>query len=219
MTPRVLVTGFNDWKELGEPPDAWRCRDNPSGRLLTGEPTAGGPPARLEGPLVARLRGSGGADWTFRTLPVTWGVLAGQPDLDRFDCIINLGLGVYDRDDRLQLERDAFNRRSGEDGLGASVSGAIEPDAAQRIAELPATAERIRALEGRRMGPYAVQVADARADNVYLCNETHARALSWARRRPGRTAYFVHLPYAPSAEGGLGVLADGIAALVLELAA
>ncbi|MEM6995755.1 MAG: hypothetical protein AAF721_34920, partial [Myxococcota bacterium] len=34
----VLVTGFNDWKELGDPPNVWRCRDNPSCRLLLGGP-------------------------------------------------------------------------------------------------------------------------------------------------------------------------------------
>lgn len=219
MTRRVLVTGFCDWKELGEPPDEWRCRDNPSGRLLTGAPTDGGPPAALAGPLVDRLCDGGGLDWSFRLLPVTWGVLERQPDLDEFDVLINLGLGVYDRDDQLQPERGAYNRRAGDDALGRRVDEPLDAGAPALLPELPDTADRLRAAEGRRFGPYAVRVADARADNVYLCNETHARALAWARRGTGRTAFFIHLPHAPDREGGMEVLAEGVAALIRAMVA
>jgi hypothetical protein len=52
---RVLVTGFNDWKELGKPANLWRCRDNPSCRLLLGATSATPPPVRA-GEMAALLR-------------------------------------------------------------------------------------------------------------------------------------------------------------------
>ena len=76
---RVLVTGFNDWKELGEPPNVWRCRDNPSCRLLVGE-ALDAEPSQFDGPLAARLRERAPRiEWRFATMPVTWGVFAEVP--------------------------------------------------------------------------------------------------------------------------------------------
>ena len=40
---RVLVTGFHDWRELEG--NYWRCRDNPSCRLIYGNP-CNWPPVR-----------------------------------------------------------------------------------------------------------------------------------------------------------------------------
>ena len=45
--PRVLVTGFHDWRELES--NVWRCRDNPSCRVLYGAPSAS-PPIEKAGP-------------------------------------------------------------------------------------------------------------------------------------------------------------------------
>ena len=53
---RVLVTGFHDWRELGDvSPNLWRCRDNPSCRLLLG-PTSSAPPVKRDGELPRLLR-------------------------------------------------------------------------------------------------------------------------------------------------------------------
>jgi hypothetical protein len=41
QTPiRVLVTGFNDWRDLEAPSDIWRSQENPSSRLLLGSASA-----------------------------------------------------------------------------------------------------------------------------------------------------------------------------------
>ena len=49
------------------------------------------------------------------------------------------------------------------------------------------SAARVAALEK--------ELAEARPENTYLCNETHHRALKALDGGP-RAAYFVHLPYA-----------------------
>ena len=51
--PRVLVTGFHDWRELES--NVWRCRDNPSCRVLYGAPSAS-PPIEKAGPNPNRTR-------------------------------------------------------------------------------------------------------------------------------------------------------------------
>ena len=43
----MLVTGFHDWRELES--NVWRCRDNPSCRVLYGAPSAS-PPIEKAGP-------------------------------------------------------------------------------------------------------------------------------------------------------------------------
>src|SRR5688572_10756943 len=69
---RVLVTGFNDWRDLGSPPNTWRCRDNPSCRLILGAEHDRNP-SSYEGPLVVRLRRRApDIEWSFATMPVTW---------------------------------------------------------------------------------------------------------------------------------------------------
>ena len=37
---RVLITGFNDWRDLAAPSDIWRSQENPSSRLLLGAASA-----------------------------------------------------------------------------------------------------------------------------------------------------------------------------------
>ena len=215
---RVLVTGFNDWRELGTPPNTWRCRDNPSCRLILGAEHDAAP-TRYEGPLAVRLRRRApDIEWTFATMPVTWEAFASVPD--DVELIINLGLGVYDRFDALQLEAGAYNLRQGADAAGSERSEAIH-DGAAAVLEAPEDSpisKRIDALAGKTVAGYQVLVAPARPDNSYLCNETHYHALSslHAGRGSLRETYFLHIPYA---EGGdYEALAEGVAAVVLSLA-
>lgn len=215
---RVLVTGFNDWRELGEPPNVWRCRDNPSCRLLLGAPHDSAPSA-YEGPLSARLRRRApDIEWSFATLPVTWEAFAEVPR--DYDVIINLGLGVYDRFDALQLEAGAYNLRNGADAAGHTRH---EPIAVGAPEVLPAPDQspikhRLESLAGRTIAGYEIVVAEARTDNSYLCNETHYYTLAavTAGSSALREAYFLHIPYAEN--GDYEALAEGVAGVVLALA-
>jgi hypothetical protein len=217
---RVLVTGFHDWRDLGAPAKIWRCRDNPSCRLLLGEISVDSaePPDRYAGPLIDRLeRAAPEIEWSFRTLPVTWSVFAEVPT--EHDVIINIGLGVYDRLDALQLERGAYNLQQGNDALGLASDGAIDPSGAD-VLEPPVgspIAGRIDALVGTRIADYEILGAPARVDNSYLCNQTHWFALTsvHARGQGPREAYFLHIPYA--ANDDYEPLADAVAGVVLGL--
>lgn len=218
---RVLVTGFNDWRELGDPPQLWRCRDNPSCRLLVGDARQDRP-ERFEGPLVSRLRaGAPEVSWSFATMPVTWGAFAEVPR-DDYDVIVNIGLGVYDRFDALQLESGAFNLRRGADAAGVEQPGPIHEGQGEVI-EAPADSpigDRLAKLAGAEIAGYEVLVAEAREGNSYLCNETHFSALKALRegREAGarlRAVYFLHIPYAK--DGDYEALAEGVAGVVLRL--
>jgi hypothetical protein len=214
---RVLVTGFNDWRELGEPPNLWRCRDNPSCRLLLGD-AHDAEPRSWAGPLVQRLEAAAPeVDWRFASMPVTWGAFARVPD--DVDVIINIGLGVYDRFDALQLEAGAYNLRQGADAAGVERSGPIDAAAPATLAAPVASpiADRLASLAGRSVAGYTVVVAEARQDNSYLCNETHYHALSSLARGDGslREVYFLHIPYAK--DGDYAALAEGVAGVVLGL--
>lgn len=212
---RVLVTGFNDWRELGDPPNLWRCRDNPSCRLLLGDPHDAQPQTHA-GPLVQRLEAAAPElEWRFATMPVTWEVFARVPT--DVDVIINIGLGVYDRFDALQLEAGAYNLRAGADAAGVAKQGSIDPAGATTLAAPPPIAARVASLAGRDIAGYTVLVAEAREDNSYLCNETHYHALSALGRGQGslREVYFLHIPYAK--DDDFAALADGVAGVVLGL--
>ncbi len=225
---RVLVTGFNDWKDLGEPPNLWRCRDNPSCRLLLGAETLRRPTTHA-GPLVARLRAVGASDearpieWSFATMPVTWGIAETLPEYESYDVVVHLGLGVYDNFDTFKLEDGAFNARRGEDAAGSPSDEEIAPTHAERVLDADARtgiARRVRALDGAVYGAYTVDVVRARPENAYLCNETHFWAIarvndSVERGERLRQAYFVHIPYAK--DGDYGTLADGVAGLIATL--
>lgn len=118
---KVLVTGFNDWKGLAAaappgqplpPPNLWRCRDNPSCRLLLGA-ACDSPPLCKDGPLPRLLRAStAGAgvevDWHFQTLTTQWQTAATLDHL-AYDVVINVGLGVYDGSKELRVEQGAHN--------------------------------------------------------------------------------------------------------------
>jgi len=213
---RVLVTGFNDWEKLGEPANVWRCRDNPSCRLLLGA-VHDQQPTSFAGPLVTRLEARApSVEWRFATMPVTWGAFADVPR--DVDVIINIGLGVYDRDDALQLEAGAYNLRHGADAVGAEQPGPITAGAAPVLEppEASPIAAQLGKLAGRTLVGYTVLVADAREANSYLCNETHYHALSAIGRGPAlREVYFLHIPYARADD--YEALAEGVSGVVLAL--
>ncbi|MCA9685768.1 MAG: hypothetical protein KC457_26565, partial [Myxococcales bacterium] len=156
-------------------------------------------------------------------LPVTWDAFAEVPR--DVDVIINMGLGVYDRLDALQLEAGAYDLRAGADAMGHERPGPIgAPEGTAREATLPAPADspiagRIAALAGTTVAGYEVRVTPARPENSYLCNETHFRALS-ALHAPKpeqrlREVYFLHIPVA--ADGDYQALAEAVAGVLLTL--
>jgi hypothetical protein len=220
---RVLVTGFNDWKDLGEPPNVWRCRDNPSCRLLVGD-SLDAAPHTFEGPLVRALKTAAGdrsVAWSFSTLPVTWGVTTERTDYGAYDVVVHLGLGVYDRKDEVFVEAGAFNHRRGTDVAGRAVDEAIVEGKPSVIEAPPHVAAAVRAVDGRRFGEMRARAMEARDANAYLCNETHTLALEAVRESLAgegalQAAYFVHIPQ-PAAEDWTP-LADAVAGVVVALA-
>ena len=221
---RVLVTGFNDWKELGDPPNVWRCRDNPSCRLLLGEERLERPETVEGGELIPRLLAlkttPDGRDieWSFATMPVTWQVSEEVSIVDH-DLVIHLGLGVYDRFDQIKLERGAYNARRGKDAAGDTRDEKIQAE----LGEVKSAASEsgidaiLDGLDGASFAGYEVAVARARPENSYLCNETHFRALveldaaidAGARLR---RVHFVHIPYAENED--YARLAEGVGQLI-----
>lgn len=220
---RVLVTGFNDWKELGEPPNVWRCRDNPSCRLLLGDPTLEAPSA-FEGPLVAALAQAAGdrpVEWSFATLPVTWGVASERTPYGDHDVVVHIGLGVYDRDDEIFVEAGAFNLRKGTDAAGEAVEEAILPGKPDVLDAPAAVAAAVAKVDGERFGAMQARSMPARVENTYLCNETHTLALdavASSQTRGGRleAAYFVHIPQPK--DDDWSALAESVAGVVVALA-
>lgn len=225
---RVLVTGFNDWHELGDPPQLWRCRDNPSCRLLLGA-VHDQPPQAYTGPLVERLLAASSGEgpdegpsleWRFLTAPVVWEAYAEVPR--DVDVIVYIGLGVYDRSDVLQLEAGAYNLREGSDARGQARPGPIDAEAGEILAAPPDSpiSARLAALAGRRFADYELRVSEARRGNSYLCNETHYQGLAALHEADGpgerlREVYFLHIPAARN--GDYASLADGVAQLILAL--
>jgi hypothetical protein len=240
--PRVLITGFHDWRELQA--NIWRCRDNPSCRLLLGSPSAA-PAIERDGPLLRALKDNAAckAEFTCQTLPVLWGTAAGL-DLLSFDVVIHLGLGVYDRHDTIIVERGAFNmRKSIPDAIGhtpkatnTSGTGAVIEGAAPECLSCLHMQPRYEALAREpaalvsddARGPFVVLEAPARDENTYICNETHWRALravehaSKLNGRGGtearlRAAYFLHLPYPRERDPDHEQLAVAVAELVSRI--
>jgi hypothetical protein len=217
----VLVTGFFDFTDLAGSDSTCRCRDNPSCRLLLGGETSG-ESNEFVGELPTRLRAAAPTiEWSFALLPVTWGA-ARRVDFSAHDVVVSTGLGVYDRDDVLQLEDGAINLR----GRRADASGRRDPGRiARRSARVfrphgEALRTRMCALAGRRFGSYTCTIRVARAANAYLCNETHYLALSAlerCRRDVGRlrAVFFVHLPRPRANDYAL--LGVGVASLVRTL--
>ncbi|KAL1500602.1 hypothetical protein AB1Y20_013254 [Prymnesium parvum] len=229
--PRVLITGFHDWKELEG--NVWRCRDNPSCRLLLGPPSPS-PPIVREGPLVRRLAACcPDATIDYVTLPVTWGVASGL-DLCAYDIIIHIGLGVYEGTATLLLEQGAYNERRGADAAAQPPPGhTIESGALQELRPL-AMQDKYALLKDTELpGGFVLEMAAARPQNTFLCNETHYRALqavrgpslnaaggldSESRRQRPRSAYFLHIPYARrGVEDDYNELAEAVAALIARI--
>jgi hypothetical protein len=112
---QVLVTGFYDWEDSNRL-SAFQAKTtliNPSGHLLLGAY-----PGRLE----SRLQGVTGRasrpiQWTFTVLETVKDA-ASTLKLEEYDIFIGLGLGVYDQDDTLHLEKNAWNEYSGLDAQG-----------------------------------------------------------------------------------------------------
>ena len=228
--PRVLITAFHDWKDLAD--NMWRCRDNPTCRLVLGAESAV-PPIKREGPLVTALkRARVPAEFTFVTLPVTWGTAMGL-DLTAYDVVIHLGLGVYDSYDTILLEHGAYNMRgSGHDVLDRPAQNANDAIETGTPRHLKLESSMLKRYSELRRLPSAltetpriiVSEAPSRKENTYICNETHWRALkavgeTGADARP-KAAYFIHVPYAhPERERGWEELAAAVATLVGRLVA
>ena len=226
--PRVLVTGFHDWRELEG--NIWRCRDNPSCRLLLGAASEK-PPVKRDGPLARALRESNTADFSFQTLPTTWGTSSGI-DLTSYDIVIHLGLGVYDNHTTILLENSAYNMRNATaDALRVAGSGGPIEEGERRIMKLE-SGQLTRYADLRRepskLGnatdggkAFTVMEAPARKENSYICNETHwrsLRAVSTATDAKPVAAYFIHVPYAdPNREKGYEELAAAVATLVQRI--
>lgn len=200
---RVRVTGFHDWKELGEPADPWRCRDNPSGRLLVGV-CRGQRPESPRGPLPRWLSAHGTdiAQWSFESLPVTWAAVRDDHP-DHADVVIHLGLGVYDRHDQILMEHGAYNFAQGADAVGELADGPVESAGPRVMSSTPGARAVIAALDGRRVAGLELRRVDARPDNVFLCNRTHYASLASAHvATPPRDVLFLHLPHpAPQPPG------------------
>jgi hypothetical protein len=195
---KVLVTGFNDWKDLGEPPNLWRCRDNPSCRLLLGAACAR-PPLFKDGPLPRLLRSSElEVDWHFQTLTTQWQTAAGLDHL-AYDVVINVGLGVYDGSKELRVEQGAHNsaryvtivpqRRalrlhrvctnslafwcmdtacSGADAAGYQPMSRVQEDSRPEVYAVESMRLLTGAVDGMMMAGYKVVAVDARPRNSYM---------------------------------------------------
>jgi len=219
---RVLVTGFNDWKDLGDPPNLWRCRDNPSCRLLVGDALVE-VPAEFDGPLVSALNTAAGdrdIAWSFSTLPVTWGVTAERTPYTEHDVVVHVGLGVYDRDDELFVEAGAYNLRKGTDAAGKSAQEPIFESEPEVVEASPKVAAAVQAVDGRTFGTMQARTMPARPQNTYLCNETHSIALDAVRRSQAEggsldAAFFVHIPQPVGEEWDR--LAESVAGVVIAL--
>ena len=229
--PRVLITGFNDWHNLSG--NLWRCRDNPSCRVLLGNASSSAPVERT-GPLVHALKNNtalaSSADFEFQTLPVIWGTTQGL-DLTSYDLVIHLGLGVYDCYDKILLEKGAYNLRSASKDV-LQVCGPNEPIEAGGAECLPITTAMQRRYDALAREPpvlltagdehctFKVEEAPARPANTYICNESHYRALRACELPESRlkAAYFIHLPYAREKEDPHHEkLGDAVAALVSRI--
>eukprot|EP00929_Paragymnodinium_shiwhaense_P028814 TRINITY_DN16630_c0_g1_i4.p1 TRINITY_DN16630_c0_g1~~TRINITY_DN16630_c0_g1_i4.p1 ORF type:complete len:285 (+),score=31.23 TRINITY_DN16630_c0_g1_i4:67-921(+) len=160
----VLVTGFHDWRDLGETPNLWRCRDNPSCRLLLGGP-CDAPPVRRDGELPKLLRKElPNVDFSFQTLTTTWET-SRSLDLHTFDAVVHLGLGVYDCRDKILVEDGAYNKRDGKDALGKLPASGWMEFLASETCESGRMHAVVQALDGRTLGGYQVEAAPARPGN------------------------------------------------------
>ena len=201
----ILVTGFSDWRDTAD--NVWRCRDNPSSRLLVGESCAA-PPLERRGALVRALSAAlPDCSFNFQVLATTWGTANGL-DYSGYDLVLHIGLGVYDSTSRLVLERGVYNMRNGKpDAARDCRSGALVEGAGSTLA-FDLMAGRLQELVSSAALPHSFElvVKPARPKNTFICNETHHRALSAVAAgaasggaTPGpAAAYFLRAPAGPN---------------------
>ena len=212
---QVLITGFYDWKDLGDPPQLIRCRDNPSCRLLAGEGIGA---RQLNGPLAQRLKrlerdSQRKLSFTFALLPVTWGSVQELP-VKEYDVVIHLGLGVYDSFHQIKVEYGAYNHRKGVDAAGQQKDERMTEDDPIIYPPSPKIKKGVKLLlDAKLPGPFQAILAEAREENVYLCNETYFSSLSSITSSSKlQEAYFLHLPHREGDNDQ--ALADAVSALV-----
>ncbi|MGH1346925.1 MAG: hypothetical protein ACRBN8_35480 [Nannocystales bacterium] len=222
VKPRILVTGFNDWENLGTPANVWKCSANPSCRLMVGAESSARPTS-FGGflPSVLRLRTE--FDWTFLTLPTTWRTFTTIKKYDTYDVAIHLGLGVYGNVyDVIKVEHGAIDLRQGTDASGALPSSSTTGGATALDLVDPISVN-IKRIENKTYAGFKILRAKPRRENSYICNETNSLALQAVRRSRAANktlseAYFLHLPYAdPGVAVGYKNLAKGVAATILAL--
>ncbi len=227
FTIKVLVTGFADFDEQGEPNEV---EDNPSGRLLTGNATPDFNNDTLDGPLVTWLEtnvptSECGAEieFDFKILPVVWEVAKDNIDYCEYDFVINIGVGGAD-DDEIDLEQDAGNSRSGTDVMGdPPSSGTIDPTKppGATISGHDSVRDRVDAQNGDQHGGFTVNVKPARPANCYICNETHGNGLLTLDEEQAECdvdcsldgVFFIHIPDITADAG----LAAGVGGLIENL--
>eukprot|EP00467_Chlorarachnion_reptans_P002701 CAMPEP_0114534144 /NCGR_PEP_ID=MMETSP0109-20121206/27676_1 /TAXON_ID=29199 /ORGANISM="Chlorarachnion reptans, Strain CCCM449" /LENGTH=311 /DNA_ID=CAMNT_0001717523 /DNA_START=231 /DNA_END=1162 /DNA_ORIENTATION=+ len=204
----ILVTGFYDWKDLGQPKNILRSRDNPSSRLIVGNACEKTPTIK-NGVLPKWLRETCPPDWEFHyhLLPVVWGSSMGL-DLTKYNVVFHLGLGVYDGEPKILLEDGAINLRKGEDVIsikGEEIPFPLGDPLGPRFLRDAEMTSNVRSLDGHTIEGFRIKAMKARPENAYLCNETHYRALETLRTcrtmldesmRKLRGVYFIHIPYA-----------------------
>ena len=216
---RVLITGFYDWKGLGDPPETKRCRDNPSCRVLAKEGLGErGFTGILAVKLQALFRLNPSVSISFKLLPVTWESL-GSVERDRYHTTIHLGLGVYDSFHKILIEEGAFNYQRGVDAIGKRIDRRISSKQTEILQVSPLIQQGIeRALKTKLPDPFTIVRAKARKDNTYLCNATYYETLEFisrTKRELTDEAYFIHIPH--SEEESDEALASALLEVIKQL--
>jgi hypothetical protein len=141
---KVLITGFYDWEDsLGLPAfQAQTTLINPSGHLLLGTY-----PGKLDS-LLQGVTGKAGRQiqWTFKVLETVQDA-ASTLNLEEYDIFIGLGLGSYEQDDIVRLEKNALNEFEGMDAKeGAELYQAATEVTAQLTAANDSAQSALKAL-------------------------------------------------------------------------
>lgn len=181
-------------------------------------------PSSFGGQLPAALRAHTTFDWTFLTLPTTWGAFRTIQNYDSYNIAFHLGLGVYGGvHNVIKVEHGAIDRRDGTDASGAPPSSGSVGAGSGALDRSDPISVNIRRVENQTINGFRVERENPRRENSFICNETNFLALAAVRRSRAasqqlREAYFLHLPYAdPSATNGFQTLARGVAGVILAL--